>query len=134
MDILGIGIPELVFIALIALIILGPKEMQKTAQVIGKGLRKLVMSDTWRVVRETSQQLNRLPTKLMRDAAETIQDVDKTMNENVSGSADDFGTWLGKASKDAHPQVIASPLPPKSRKPTPKPAAPAQEDEQGKDA
>lgn len=134
MDILGIGIPELIFIALIALIILGPKEMQKTAQVIGKGLRKLVMSDTWRVVRKTSQELNRLPTKLMRDAAEAVQDVDETLNENISGGADDLGTWSGRASKDAPPQVIASPLPPKRRKLTPKPADPAQEDEQGKNA
>ena len=35
MDILGIGIPELFFIALIELVILGPKDMQKTGKTIG---------------------------------------------------------------------------------------------------
>lgn len=68
MEILGVGITEILFVALLALVILGPKDLQKTMGAIGKGLRKLVMSDFWKVMRETSQEIDRLPAKLIREA------------------------------------------------------------------
>jgi len=54
MDILGIGIPELFFIVLIALVVLGPKDMQKTGKTIGGFLRKIVTSPEWRTVKDAS--------------------------------------------------------------------------------
>ena len=68
MDILGIGIPELVFIVLIALIVLGPKDMQKAGDVIGKQLRKVVTSPEWRAVKDASKEAQALPNKWMREA------------------------------------------------------------------
>ena len=41
MEILGIGASELVFIILIAIIILGPKDMQKAGRTIGRFLNQL---------------------------------------------------------------------------------------------
>lgn len=98
MDIFGVGIPELVFIALIALIILGPKEMQKTVQVVGKGLRKLMMSDTWRVVREANEKITHLPTKLMRDANEAVQgqDVEDNLSIKTIDNPEKRDAWTGK--------------------------------------
>ena len=37
----GLGTAELIIILIIALIVLGPKEIPKVAQTIGKGLREL---------------------------------------------------------------------------------------------
>ena len=68
MDILGIGIPELVFIVLIALVVLGPKDMQKAGDVIGKKLRKVVTSPEWRAVKDASREAKTLPDKWMREA------------------------------------------------------------------
>jgi Sec-independent protein translocase protein TatA len=68
MEILGIGPLELVFILLIALIILGPNDMVKAGRTIGRFLRKIVTSPTWRTVQQTSRDLRYLPNKLMREA------------------------------------------------------------------
>lgn len=40
MDILGVGPLELIFILLLALIIMGPKDMVKSGRTIGRFLRK----------------------------------------------------------------------------------------------
>jgi len=40
MEILGVGVPELMFIVLIALILLGPKDMIEAGRTFGKVLRK----------------------------------------------------------------------------------------------
>jgi Sec-independent protein translocase protein TatA len=68
MEILGIGPLEIVFVLLIALIILGPNDMIKAGRTIGRFLRKLVTSPTWRTVQQTSRDLRYLPNKLMREA------------------------------------------------------------------
>ncbi len=68
MEILGIGAPELALIVLIALIVLGPKDMQKAGRTIGRWLNDLVHSDSWRVVQKTSHELRNLPGNLMREA------------------------------------------------------------------
>jgi Sec-independent protein translocase protein TatA len=68
MEILGIGPLEFLLIVLLALIILGPKEMQKMGKSLGQGLNKLVKSDVWKDIRQTSEKLKSLPIELMRDA------------------------------------------------------------------
>ena len=68
MDILGIGIPELFFIVLIALVVLGPKDMQKMGKTISSFLRKIVTSPEWRTVKDVSTQVRTLPKEWMREA------------------------------------------------------------------
>ncbi len=68
MEILGVGIPEMAFIVLLALILLGPKEMIAASKTIGKALRKFLMSPTWQALRKTGEELQQLPTKLVREA------------------------------------------------------------------
>jgi Sec-independent protein translocase protein TatA len=68
MEIFGIGPLEFLLIMLLALIILGPKEMQNVGKKIGQGLNKLVKSDTWKTVRQASEKMRTLPNDLMRDA------------------------------------------------------------------
>ena len=75
MEILGIGVPELTFIILIALILLGPKDMVAAGRTIGKTLRKFLTSPTWMALRRTGDELQKLPTKLVREAGlEDFQD------------------------------------------------------------
>ena len=69
MEILGIGPSELLFIVIIALILLGPRDMQKAGRMIGKWLRKIVTSDGWRLFQQTSREIQTLPNRLMREAA-----------------------------------------------------------------
>jgi len=68
MEFLGIGPLELLFIVLIALIVLGPKDMVKAGKTIGRALRAIVSSDTWRVVNQASREVRNLPNRLMRES------------------------------------------------------------------
>lgn len=88
MEILGIGPSELLFIIILALIVLGPKDMQKAGRTVGRWLNGLVRSDGWKAFQQTSREIRSLPTKLMRDAnmemAETEKEVRKAMGEKTS--------------------------------------------------
>jgi len=85
MEILGVGPSELIFIIIIALIVLGPKDMQKAGKTVGKYLNKLVKSDGWKAFQQTSRELRNLPTNLMREAnmdlAEAKKDIRKSMGQ-----------------------------------------------------
>ena len=72
MDIFGIGAPELIFIVIIALIVLGPKDMQKAGKTIGKWLRDTVTSDGWKLFQQTTRELRTLPTRLVREANDEL--------------------------------------------------------------
>lgn len=80
MEILGIGPSELIFIVIIALIILGPKDMQKAGRTIGKWLRDIVTSDGWKVFQQTSRELRTLPNRLMREANDEVNKIGNDLN------------------------------------------------------
>jgi Sec-independent protein translocase protein TatA len=74
MDFFGIGPLELFLVALIALIVLGPRDMVKAGRTLGRILRNIVQSDTWRAVVTISRDMRNLPTRLMREANVTVYD------------------------------------------------------------
>ena len=49
MEIFGIGASEFIFIILIAIIILGPNDMQKAGRTIGRWLNQIIHSDAWKI-------------------------------------------------------------------------------------
>jgi sec-independent protein translocase protein TatB len=83
LEILGIGPLELVLILILALIILGPKDMEKAGRKLAQGLVKIIRSDTWKTVSQTSQKLKTLPNELMREAGleEIKKDISPIDNE-----------------------------------------------------
>lgn len=111
MDIFGIGPTELVFIILIALILLGPKDMQKTGRTIGRWLRDMTRSEGWRAFRDTSRELRNLPNRLMKEA--NMEDLEKEVGKigkELKESTDEikgYGTWGSPAA--------AKPKPPQSK-------------------
>ena len=115
MDILGIGVPEFFFIVIIALIVLGPKDMQKAGKTLGSWMRKIVTSEEWRGIKNASRQLKTLPSELMREANldELNSEFDKYRNDKVKVTLpkDDFGTWGGRpAPRSASENNIAPPV------------------------
>jgi len=111
MDILGIGPTELAFIVLIALILLGPKDMQKAGRTIGRWLRNMTTSDGWRAFRDTSREIRNLPNRLMREA--NLEDLEKDVGKIGKEIQDateikGYGTWSNK-------QATAKPKPPQSK-------------------
>ncbi len=87
MEILGVGPSELVFVILIALIILGPKDMQKAGKTIGKWMRDIVTSDGWKIFQQTSRELRTLPNRLMREANEELNQVNNQINEGINSAS-----------------------------------------------
>lgn len=116
MDIFGIGISELLFVLVIVLILLGPNEMQKTAQVLGNSLRKLVMSNTWKVITKTSHEIQTLPHKLMREA--NLKDIQQEL-KNTSKTVAGYGSWERASLPETPAVTIASPKPPDIAQPEP---------------
>lgn len=125
MEILGVGLPEIAFIVLIALILLGPKDMIAAGRTFGSTLRKFLTSPTWQAMRKTGEELQQLPTKLVREAGlEDVQkelssvsnqikpsEFTKTFNESQVFAPNRWGVTLEKPS---------SPLPPSAVDPAPK--------------
>jgi hypothetical protein len=120
MEFLGIGPLELFFIILIALIVLGPKDMVKAGRTLGRFLRTLVTSPTWKTIQQTSRDLRYLPNRLMREAGledlkgslPEVQSIRKEigldqMESDMNQWQKDVGGWT-KAT-DA---VINAPSPP----------------------
>jgi len=83
MEILGIGASELVFILIIAIIVLGPRDMQKAGRTIGRWLNQLIRSDGWKVFQRTSAELRNLPRNLMREANMEIAEVEKDLRNAI---------------------------------------------------
>ena len=88
MEILGIGAPELIFILLIAIIVLGPKDMQKAGRTIGRWLNQFIRSDGWKVFQRTSAELRNLPRNLMREANMEMAEMDKELRNAIDPRTD----------------------------------------------
>ncbi len=81
MDFLGIGPLELIFVFIIILIVLGPQDMVKVGGTLGRYIRQIMRSDTWRVIQDTSREIRGLPTKLARQAG--LEEFEKEMREGM---------------------------------------------------
>lgn len=83
MEILGIGPQELIFVIIIALIVLGPRDMQKAGRTIGQWLNRLVSSDGWKAFQQTSKELRNLPSTLMREANVELNETEKEIRKSM---------------------------------------------------
>ena len=81
MEILGVGPSELLFIIIIALIVLGPKEMQKTGRTVGRWLNQLMRSDGWKAVQQTTEELRKMPTQWMREANMELAETERELRK-----------------------------------------------------
>lgn len=107
MDILGIGPLEFILILIIAFIVLGPADMVKAGRTIGKFLRKIVTSPTWRAVTQTSNEIRRIPNKLIREAGleeelSSLQDIQRQglgLNQAVETWKNDISPWTTPPGK-----------------------------------
>jgi len=83
MKIFNIGILEFIVIAVIALIVLGPDGIVKTARSLGRTIRKIIRSPIWSMMVDTQRELREMPTKLVREAGleEDLAEIRKTTQE-----------------------------------------------------
>ena len=118
MEILGIGASEFLFIVIIAIIVLGPKDMQKAGKTIGRWLNRLIHSDGWKVFQKTSAEIRNLPTNLMREAnldmRATEKDILKAMDFKLNAPASTPSrkpSPLNETGNSIEPPTVKSPEP-----------------------
>ncbi len=109
MDILGIGLPEIFFIVILALILLGPKDMVKAGRTIGRTLRAFIMSPTWQAMRTTGKEIQQIPTKLMREAG--VEELEAELQE-IKGDVETATKKSLDEIQSVENQILAGPLPP----------------------
>ncbi len=137
MEFLGIGPSELLFIVIIALIVLGPRDMQKAGRTIGKWLRRIVTSDGWKLFQQTSREIQTLPNRLMREAAlDELREVQKDLRQPLdsTGNPTPPGTPAssqpsGTINQDPNPTPV-----PENKILPPPPASPSPADDKDKNA
>jgi Sec-independent protein translocase protein TatA len=99
MEIFGIGPLELVLIVLVAIIVLGPKEMMTSAQKAATWLKKLRKSDIW----ETTKEVMDIPNQVMKETGldKEIHEIQSLTNKTFSQSAWTPNTLLPKEKAPA---------------------------------
>ena len=115
MEIFGIGASELLFILIIAIIVLGPKDMQKAGRTIGRWLNQLVRSDGWKALQRASQEVRRIPTHLMREAnldVEELRDMDREVRRTIDPRPPSARRAPTSRNLPPVPQTDSSPEPP----------------------
>lgn len=112
MEILGIGPMELFFIAILALILMGPKDMAKAGKTLGRWLNNFIHSETWQALRDTSKTISTLPGRLMREAnLEDMQQelsIDPAATKKEKREAMSQSLKEGTASYRPNRQAVAS--------------------------
>ena len=106
MKVFNIGIGEILFIIILAVIIFGPENMVKSAREMGVFLRKVTKSPYWQEVWATRRDLEEIPKMLAKEAnlKETLRELEldtKGVSSQVSGAVTDLINEVdGKAAPD----------------------------------
>jgi len=104
MEILGIGLPELVFIFVIALLILGPRDMQKSAKTVGIWLNKFIRSNMYLALKNSSAEIKNMSTNLMREANLELQKTDAEIRKELSMDPR-YSKFVVKTGGDSPPKT-----------------------------
>ncbi len=111
MEFLGIGPLELLLILVIALLVIPPNQLGKVGRSIGRFLNRMFRSDSWRIFRQASSELQNLPSRLAREAQlEELHSIEKEMAlPDLKTTA--FAPWAAQADKGAAPLSYTPPPP-----------------------
>lgn len=111
MKVFNIGIGEILFIIILAVIIFGPENLVKSARDLGVFLRKVTKSPYWQEVWATRRDLEEIPRMLAKEAnlKETLRELEldtKGVSSQVSGAVTDLINEVDE--KTAPPQEMAA--------------------------
>lgn len=137
MEFLGIGPTELILVIILALVLVGPRDLAKFGRDAGRFLNKLYRSQTWRTMNEASREIRNLPTRLAREAeldtvkrdleqaGKGLQDAVKAAGEglekDVKSAGEGMQAWT--PSPQPAPASLRPPVPPS---PVPAGSAPSE--------
>jgi sec-independent protein translocase protein TatB len=130
MDFLGVGPLELILIIVLALVLVGPRDLAKFGRDAGRFLNRLYRSPAWRTMNDASRELRNLPTRLAREAElDTLQrdlkQAGEGLQQDVQAASEGMSAW----TTPAPPPLPGQPASASSELPRPEkaPAPPASE-------
>lgn len=94
----GIGLPELVILALLGFVVIGPERSREVALSAGRLLRKVMTSSWWKDFSSITKSLRDLPNTLVRMAEieEAQADLERTMRDIEDLTRTDFSLSSNK--------------------------------------
>ncbi len=113
MSFLNLGIGEILFIIIIALIIFGPGNMVKTARDAGVFIRKVTKSPYWQEIWATKRELTELPKIIAKEAQidQTISELNKETKDiksNLTSTVSEFIREVDQPVKIENPLNVAA--------------------------
>jgi sec-independent protein translocase protein TatB len=111
MDFLGVGPLELILIIVLALVLVGPRDMARLGRDAGRFLNRLYRSPAWRTMNDASRELRNLPTRLAREAElDTLQrDLEQAgqgLQQDVQAASEGMSAWTTPAARPALPPAL----------------------------
>jgi Sec-independent protein translocase protein TatA len=113
MELFGIGPMEFVFILIIILLVVGPKDIEKFARNFGKILNRVYKSPGYNMVRQASDELRNLPARLAKEAQlDELKDMDElkglksdlqAANKTLRRSDKPFDAWVNDLTQPSPP-------------------------------
>lgn len=115
MKIFNLGISEIILIVLVALIVMGPGNMVKTAREIGAFIRKVTKSPYWQEIWATKRELTEIPKILAKEADldATIKDLEKEtkgMRSSVASTMSDLIKEVEEPLKEVGEELKKQPV------------------------
>ena len=119
MEILGFGLPENILIILLALVILGPRDMTDSARKLARWIYRLFRSPQWREFIGAAKEARELPKQLIREAGiEEEVKMLKQAGQEMRSIARDTSQQINGAAREANADLrdAAQQLPPPEEK------------------
>ncbi len=110
MEFLGVGPLELILVIVLALVVVGPRDLAKLGRDAGRFLNRLYRSPAWRTMNEASRELRNLPNRLAREAEldtlkHDLEQAGQTIKADLESAGDGMQAWA--------PTARAAPPPPR---------------------
>lgn len=121
MDFLGIGPTEFIFVVIIMLIVLGPKDTVKTWRKLGEMLRSLINHPMFRQVQDARKDLTKLGDKILKETG--AEELKETIGKDMKAFQDEAKKIREATSFEIHTDETKAqtPSPPKPVKPAASP-------------
>jgi hypothetical protein len=115
MKIFNLGFPEIILIVVLALIVMGPGNMVKTARDIGAFLRRVTKSPYWKEIWATKRELTEIPKILAKEADldGTMKDLErdtKGMRSSVASTVSDLIKEVDEPLKEVDKELKSQPV------------------------
>jgi len=111
MEVFGIGPLELLLIFLLALILLGPKDMVNSAKKLANWIRGFRESDLWKSTKEISE----MPKKIMKETG--LEDELSQMRNLSNRTMNDVINEVSQSTTEPRPEVPQSAIEREEKKP-----------------